>query len=113
MFVTAGDRKVEGNPHAPLPAEARAEMQAAVDRIYGLFTDTVGAHGRISAQAAQATEAGTFFGELAIDAGLADELGTAEDALAHLTGRIKPRRKAPSTFGGLAPFPASERLTHA
>lgn len=38
-LVSAGEFKVEGHPFGPLTDEARDELQAGVDRYYGMFTD--------------------------------------------------------------------------
>lgn len=40
-FISAGPRKVEGNPFEPLGAEARASLQAHVSEVYDLFTADV------------------------------------------------------------------------
>jgi signal peptide peptidase SppA len=83
--VFAGARKNDLNPHAPLSDEAFASLQAEVDRVYDLFVATVAQHRGLTPARVRATEAGLFFGRDAIDAGLADTLGTREDALNQLT----------------------------
>jgi signal peptide peptidase SppA len=40
-LISAGKYKVEGNPFEPLGDEARAEMQAMVDRYYAAFVSAV------------------------------------------------------------------------
>jgi signal peptide peptidase SppA len=81
-FVHAGATKVDGNPHAPLADSARAGLQAEVNRLYGLFVQSVAADGRVSEATARTSEARTFHGEQAVAAGLADAVGTFEEALA-------------------------------
>ncbi|WP_197387949.1 S49 family peptidase [Ralstonia pseudosolanacearum] len=88
--VFAGARKNDLNPHAPITDEAQAQLQAEVSRIYGLFVATVAGYRGLSAEAVTATEAGLFFGQDAIAAGLADTVGTFEDALAQLTASLSP-----------------------
>jgi len=83
--VFAGARKNDLNPHAPLTDEALATLQAEVDRVYALFVATVAQHRGLTPEQVRATEAGLFFGRDAITAGLADALGTREDALNQLT----------------------------
>lgn len=85
-LIFAGAHKVDGNPYEPLSADVRADLQAEVDSFYAKFLDTVaaGRGKRLSAKAARATEARTFIGLEAVNAGLADELGTFESALAAL-----------------------------
>ncbi|MGD7196385.1 S49 family peptidase, partial [Ralstonia pseudosolanacearum] len=93
--VFAGARKNDLNPHAPITDEAQAQLQAEVSRIYGLFVATVAGYRGLSAEAVTATEAGLFFGQDAVAAGLADAVGTFEDALAQLTASLSPA--APAT----------------
>ncbi|QWP77494.1 S49 family peptidase [Lysobacter sp. K5869] len=79
--ILAGARKNDGNPHEPLTPEARASIQTEVNRLYELFVLTVAHHRGLSVDAVRQTEAGLFFGQDAIDAGLADHLGTLGDAV--------------------------------
>jgi signal peptide peptidase SppA len=92
-FIHAGAHKVDGNPYAPLSAEVRGDLQAEVDRFYDLFLNTVaeGRGRRLSAKAARATEARTFIGQTAKDAGLVDEIGAFADLLGSLSSAGKSR----------------------
>jgi len=83
--VFAGARKNDLNPHAPLSDDAFAGLTAEVNRVYDLFVATVAQHRGLTPAQVRATEARLFFGQDAIKAGLADALGTREDALAQLT----------------------------
>lgn len=80
--ITAGARKADFDPHAPLSEEAQTILQAEVDRIYGLFVDTVARNRGMSAEAVRKTQAGVYSGDEAIKAGFADEIGTLNSALA-------------------------------
>lgn len=91
--VFAGDRKNDLNPHEPISDEAHAFLQSEVNRVYGLFVETVAKHRGLKAAAIKATEAGLFFGKDAISAGLADAVGTFDDALLQLTQTISSRPK--------------------
>jgi capsid assembly protease len=82
--VFAGDRKNDLNPHQPISDQAHAQLQAEVDRIYGLFVETVAQHRGLDPSAVRDTEAGLFFGQAAVGIGLADVIGTFDDALAQL-----------------------------
>ena len=86
--VFAGARKNDLSPHEPISGVAHAFLQGEVDRVYGLFTETVARHRGLSADAVRATEAGLFFGQDAIAAGLADVLGSFDDALAQLADSV-------------------------
>lgn len=86
-FIHAGAHKVDGHPFGPLSEDVRAALQRDVNTLYDRFLETVEmgrGRGRLSAAKARATEARIFFGQDAIDAGLADRIGTFEDVLAEL-----------------------------
>ena len=95
-YLFAGARKIDGNPHEPLGKEARASFQSEVDRIYGMFVDTVARNRSMDAANVQGTEARLFFGTDAIESGLADEVGTLADALAALRSTIASKSKSTS-----------------
>lgn len=80
-YLYAGERKVDGNPHEPLADEARASMQGEINRLYDLFVSTVARNRSMSEQAVRDTQAGTFHGDQAIQAGFADKLGTFSEAI--------------------------------
>ena len=82
--ILAGARKNDGSTHQPLTPEARAAIQTEVDRLYELFVLTVAEQRGSAAAAIRATEAGLFFGQDALDAGLADRIGTLNDAVQQL-----------------------------
>ena len=88
--VFAGARKNDLNPHEPISDEAHAFLKSEVDRIYSLFVDTVASHRGLTGDAVCATEAGVFFGQDAVAAGLADAVGTFDDLLAELTAALSP-----------------------
>jgi signal peptide peptidase SppA len=75
-LIHSGTHKVDGNPYVPLPAEVRSDIQREIDVLRFLFTETVaaGRAGRLSQDAAMATEAATYRGADAVTAGLADEV---------------------------------------
>jgi signal peptide peptidase SppA len=87
--VYAGDRKADLNPHAPLTGEAHAALQAEVNRLYELFVQTVAQHRGLDPDAVRGTQAGVFHGSDALAAGLADALGTLDDALAELSASLR------------------------
>lgn len=88
--VFSGDRKNDLNPHEPISSEAHAFLKAEVNRIYGLFVETVARHRGIEASAVRDTEAGLFFGQAAVAMGLADAIGTFDEALAQLLASLSP-----------------------
>lgn len=88
--VFAGARKNDLNPHAPLSDQAQAGLQAEVDRIYELFVTTVARHRGLSVHAVKNTQAALYFGADALAAGLADDIGTLEDAVGQIQSRLLP-----------------------
>ncbi len=101
-YVHAGARKIDGNPDAPLSDEAHAQLQGEVDRIYGLFVETVARNRGLQPQAVRATEAGTFMAGAGVEAGLADKMMAPRDALREIVGRYQT-----------APVAASGRMMRA
>ncbi len=93
--IFAGLRKNDYSPHAPLSDPARAALQAEVDRVYEMFVQTVARGRGLTADAIRKTEAGLFFGEDGAATGLADKIGTFDDALADLAVSLSlnPNRK--------------------
>lgn len=75
-LVHSGLRKVDANPYEPLPAPVHASIQGEIDGLRLLFAQTVeaGRTGRLTADAALATEAACYRGSDAVAAGLADEV---------------------------------------
>lgn len=99
--VTAGTHKNDFSPHQPLTDEAKAELQAEVDRLYGLFVEHVGSMRTLAKDDVRSTEAGLYFGANAIAAGLADAVGTFESALSDFSLFLSSRsRKSPQARAG-------------
>jgi signal peptide peptidase SppA len=87
-FVFAGERKVDGNAHEPLSERARATIQADVDRLYAEFCALVAANRGLPVETVRGTNAAIYRGELAIRAGLADQLGTLDLAVAEMAAEL-------------------------
>ena len=88
-LITAGRFKAEGSPFAPLGDEARADVQARVDEMYGLFVADV-AKGRDVPLAD--VRAGFGEGRLvtaarAVKLGMADRIATLDETLSRLAGK--------------------------
>lgn len=86
-LIFAGAHKVDANPLEPLSEEVRADLQAEVDNMYEMFTKAVGKGrgSKLTAAMARKTEARTFSGKAAVDAGLADRIGDFQSVLMGLS----------------------------
>lgn len=89
--IFAGARKNDFSPHEPLSAEARAVAQTHVDDVYGIFTTTVARNRQMPVQKVRDTEAAIYRGKAAVDAGLADEVASWEEALQKIAADLKRR----------------------
>ena len=90
--ITAGEQKNDFSPHEKLGPDAHARLQAEVDRLYGLFVTHVAAMRRLDAEAVRGTEAGIYFGEEAVSAGLVDAVGSLDSVIAEFGSFLVARR---------------------
>ncbi|MBP6670163.1 MAG: S49 family peptidase [Gemmatimonadales bacterium] len=99
-LVTAGRYKAEGHEFAPLQDEARAFLQGRVNDYYEMFTKAVA---RYRATSAVAVQSGYGQGRVvgareAVAVGLADGVGTIEDAINGMAGALALRAGALGRF---------------
>lgn len=87
-LVQAGAHKTDGNPYMALPKEVASKLQAECETVRKIFAETVAAAGRISAQAALATEAQCYTGADAVAAGLLDAVADPQDAFGAFLNEI-------------------------
>ena len=83
-IIHAGARKADFNPHTPLSDEARAAIEAELNRTYGMLVKAVARNRGMSESAIRDTDAARYFGDEAIPMGLADRMGTKANALSDL-----------------------------
>ncbi|WP_265045271.1 MULTISPECIES: S49 family peptidase [unclassified Wolbachia] len=74
--VFAGSRKNDLNPHEPITSESLESLQKEVDRLYEMFLQLIARNRGLSTEKIRSTEAGLYFGEKAIEIGLADGITT-------------------------------------
>lgn len=91
-FIYAGAHKVDGNPYAPLPDDVRARIQERIDTLYSIFVSTVARNRGLDEQAVRNTEAQTFMAAEALSNGLADKIGSLDDALADFSASLNPEQ---------------------
>jgi len=108
--VYSGTHKIDGWGHAPLSESARASAQHDVDYVRAAFASLVGRQGRMSSAAALETEAAMFTDDVAVTAGLADEVMTFDEALKALSDFANPNAKGNSM--NTQRLQASTALTH-
>ncbi len=81
-FIHFGKHKVDGNPYEPLPDDVKARIQARIDELGEVFVQTVARNRGMDADVVRATEALTYTASQAVSNGLADEIGSLDDAVA-------------------------------
>ncbi len=121
-LIFMGDHKVDGHPFGPLPDAVKADITAELGKFYGMFVGTVARFRGMKADAVKATQARCFMGADAVAAGLADKVGTLDDALSRPTpksgdvpcypvGAAAPRPAPGASY--TAPAPAAKSRTAA
>ncbi|WP_270534085.1 S49 family peptidase, partial [Escherichia coli] len=106
-LIYSGAHKVDGNQFEALPEEVRQDMQQRIDAARRMFAEKVAMYTGLSVDAVTGTEAAVFEGQSGIEAGgieagLADELINASDAISvmaaalntHDTGGTMPQLTA-------------------
>jgi signal peptide peptidase SppA len=94
-MLTAGAHKKDFNAHEPLSEGARSQLQAEIDRLYGLFVETVARNRGMPIEAVRATEARLYFGERGVGAGLADAVLPFDGVVEQMTARVKNMPSVP------------------
>lgn len=87
-FLHAGAHKVDGHPHAPLPAPVAADIQADIEQLHTQFISLVAGFRRLPPEVIRDTEARVYRGEAALQAGLADQIGTRAEAITALQRQL-------------------------
>jgi signal peptide peptidase SppA len=106
--VYAGARKNDFSTHQPLSDDARANLQGEIDRLYDMFVATVARNRGLKPALIRNTEAGLFWSEKAISAGLADQVGSFDDALAAVTEVARSFRQSRATASAEAQIELGE-----
>lgn len=87
-FIHAGAHKVDGNPYEALSDDVKARIQARIDTLYDVFVSTVATNRGLDEQVVRDTEALTFSAADALSNGLADKIGSLDDALADFSASL-------------------------
>ena len=94
--IFAGGHKNDFSPHEALTPQATTALQTEVDRLYAIFTSQVAAMRGLDRDAVRATEAGVYFGEHAVAAGLADAVMPFDQVLAEFADALAAKRRLAS-----------------
>ncbi len=96
-FISNMDRKSDGNEHKALGAAELAATQAIIDHADAAFLGEIAKARKVPVATLTKMNGAVFMGQQAVDAGLADQVGTVADALAalraHLATNNGPRRR--------------------
>ncbi len=110
--VIAGAHKADLSPHAALAPEALTRLKREVDRLYELFVDHVARMRGLDSDAIRATEAGLYFADDAVRAGLADTVGGFDDTLAEFAQFLsRPVNRLGHHAALLTPTPTIKDIT--
>lgn len=91
--VFAGGHKNDFSPHEPLSPQAITALQTEVDRLYNIFVNQVGQMRGLDPDAVRATEAGLFYGEQAVAAGLADAVMPFDAVMTEFTDALAAKQR--------------------
>ena len=109
--VYAGGHKNDFSPHEPLTPQASTALQSEVDRLYAIFATQVAAMRGLDEDAVRATEAGMFYGEQAVTAGLADAVLPLEQVLTEFAEHLAAQRQTLTPLPRASPAQPRQRLT--
>jgi signal peptide peptidase SppA len=88
-LISAGKKKVDGNPFEPLSDQAKADLQARVDTYYTSFVSSVAKARGTTASAVRSGfgEGGMVGAVEAVKLGMADRVGTLETGIQRVGGK--------------------------
>lgn len=111
-MLTSGARKADGHPHVETTDEAIAAAQSRVDQLAAVFFATVAERRGLEPSAVQRLDAALVCGQAAVDAGLADAIGTFDTVLVELTAQDAAVPDTDSAPTGAQTAQAQAEATH-
>lgn len=87
-LIYAGKHKVDSYSYKELSEAARERIQARIDKLYDVLVSTVARNRGMDEKAVRKTEALTFSADEAVSNGLADGIGSLEDATAEFAAEV-------------------------
>ncbi|MGG6157329.1 S49 family peptidase [Salmonella enterica] len=106
-LIYSGSHKVDLNGTRELPESIRADYQQKMDDARLMFAEKVAQYTGLSVDAVMATEAAIYDGQAGIDAGLADEMVNAADAVTVMAAALKSKSRG----GNMPELTATEAAT--
>ncbi|EDS6429052.1 S49 family peptidase [Salmonella enterica subsp. enterica] len=103
-LIYSGSHKVDLSEIRELPDSVRKDYQQKMDDARLMFAEKVAQYTGLSVEAVMATEAATYDGQAGIDAGLADEMVNAADAVTVMAAALKSK----PTGGNMPELTATE-----
>ncbi|EJF1946181.1 S49 family peptidase [Salmonella enterica] len=97
-LIYSGEHKVDGHQFAALPEGVRQDFQQRIDAARAMFAQKVAEYTGLSVESVMATEAAVYDGLAGIEAGLADELINAADAIGVMVAALSENKR-----GGVMP----------
>lgn len=95
--ITTGKQKADGHAALPLTDDVIARFRERADYLNSIFVGQVAASREMSTAAVLGLEAGVFYGDNAIKAGLADKVGSFDEFMSSVeekTKKVSPLRAA-------------------
>lgn len=92
-LIYSGSHKVDLSETRELPESVRMDYQQRMDDARMMFAEKVAQYTGLSVDAVMATEAAIYDGQAGIDAGLADEMVNAADAVTVMTAALKSKSR--------------------
>lgn len=94
--IYAGARKNDLSSESPLTDDAAQFLQNIIQDTYSDFVHTVAKNRNIPVETVMATEAGVYFGQKAVDAGLADKIEPPQSAINRIAKEVSVMHPAQS-----------------
>jgi signal peptide peptidase SppA len=108
--IVAGRYKRAASQYGPLTETGRETIQEQVDYLYGLFVADVAQNRGVSVEAVleNMADGRMFIGQQAVDAGIADSIGTLEGLIATMNARASTARPSTPVRSSVSPMNPSE-----
>lgn len=92
-ILHAGERKADFSPHLALTDKMKGIVEERLDTVYQQFMDIVSKNRSLPKEAVRATQAGTYFGQKALEIGFCDEVGTMKTTMDKLINLVNTSQR--------------------